>query len=455
LATDRIATTQPASTPREKFSSDSTGAQPRPGTDASTSEDETPVDARLASVRERIIATTIDGVLGHSPRRPLAIVAAGSLGREEDTILLRNGRAQVLGDAEFFLICFSAKDAQAIRKVLDSLVGNIQSQLARAGIDCPVTCGAVSSRILRKMSPHILGFELRSTGKVLWGDPEALELIPQFGPADIPKWDAWRSVSNRMIEQLACVDALWTGDRARVVELLYWTLKIQLELATLVLLFEGAYRPTYRERARELERLQKKLESLPWAAGLAERVKACTQFKLDPRAPSPYAAFFSGVQSEAQNLSFAREEFLAVLRLVRGVWLWGAERLLGRELDEAAEPLRVALDIARRQDWHWRARGWARFGLTDRGWKTVRGWQGFLRLASRGGPRFLLFAVSAALYFTAEEWLAGDSRSADAVAQCALRYFPFPSKGAATANWPEARNMVVTSWDHFLRPSWA
>ncbi len=410
--------------------------------------------SRTAAVREQILATAVENVLARSPVAPAAVVVGGSVGREEHTILLRDGYARVLGDAEFFLICSTMQGARQLRGDLDSLAAEIEAQLADQAIDCRITCSAMSADILRKMSPHILALELRQTGKVLWGDPKALELIPAFALTSIPKWDAWRSVSNRMIEQLDYVDALWSGDRPRLVELVYWTLKIQLELATLVLLFCGVYRPTYRERVEELERLRRNLDGAPWAAALANRVVACTEFKLNPNSSSSYADFFSGAWETARELTFAREEFLTVLGLLRGVWLWGAEQLVGRELEKRAQPLEVALHIARRQDWRWRARGWARLGLTERDWLTTQGWERFLRLSLRGSPRFLLYAVSAALYFAGEDWLTGKATSANQISARALPYFPF-AREQTTLDWPQASRIVVSAWNQFLRPSWA
>lgn len=410
--------------------------------------------SRIAAVRDQILAKAVERMLACWPPVPVAVVAGGSVGREEHTILLRDGRARVLGDAEFFLICSTAQATRKFRGVLDSLAAEIEMQLADRAIDCCITCSALSLDILRNMSPHILAFELRRTAKVLWGDPKILGLIPPFGATSIPKWDAWRSVSNRMIEQLDYVDALWNGDRSRLVELVYWSLKIQLELATLVLLFSGVYRPTYRERAEELKRLHGNLDGAPWAAALANRVVACTEFKLNPNSSSSYADFFSGAWETARALSFAREEFLAVLGLVRDVWLWGAEQLIGRELEKRAQPLEIGLEIARRQDWRWRARGWARLGLTDLDWLTTEGWGRFLRLSLRGSPRFLLYAVSAALYFASEDWLTGKVTSANQISAGALRYFPF-IRGQGTLDWPRASRLVVSAWNRFLRLSWA
>ena len=415
-------------------------------------------DQGVALVRHTILATALESVLGCSSRRPLGVVAAGSLARGEETILVHEGRVRVLGDAEFYVIFRTPSEAKEFRSIIDRVLAEIERALMSQGIECPVSIAVPSRTILRRLPPHIMGFELRTTGKVIWGDPGVLGLIPPCAPQDIPKWDAWRSVANRMIEQLACADALACNEPGRLSDLLYRCLKLQLELATMVLHFHGAYQPTYRQRAEGLKQLQTSAnyrKALPWLAELASRVEACTQFKLDPASPSPYRDAFTGVYPAEKLAWFVREECCQVLSLVRSIWLWGAGRLLKRELDDTPDVLSLSLRIARRQDWHWRLRGWARLIFVDSSWRGSDFWGRWPRLVRIGSPRFLVYAVAAALYFAWADWLDGDSTAADAAAGRASRYFPYPDKTAdRDNNWLDLKNAVVAAWDRFLKTRW-
>lgn len=415
-------------------------------------------DSFVTAVADRIVRTAVEAVLTHSAQRPLAVVVAGSLGRDEFTVLKLDGRARVLGDAEFFTVFRRGAEVNAFRGLASVLARRIEEALEDQGIDCPVSFGAHTLELLRRMPPHILGFELRTTGKVAWGDPRVLEQIPAFGTREIPKWDAWRSVANRMIEQLACAEAFITREKGALCELLYRTIKLQLDLGTMVLHFLGAYSPTYRGRADALEHLKEEGSSggqLPWLPGLAARVKDCTAFKLQPSPSSPYWGVFADLSAFEDQVRFVQEEHLEVIPLVRAAWLWGAERLLKRRVAGTEAPLDLALELARKQDWHWRVRGWLRWILTEQAWKKPNLWGLFPRLAKHGGPRFLAYAVAGALYFTWADWLVGDLKSADEAARRAMCFLPFGKAPKHGGTWVAACHSLVAGWERCLKPNWA
>jgi len=415
-------------------------------------------DSFVTAVADRIVSTAVDAVLTCSPHRPLAVIVAGSFGRDEATVLGLDGRARVLGDAEFYVIFCHTADVRAFCQLADPLVRRIEETLEDQGIECPISFGAHTLELLRRMPPHILGFELRTTGKVAWGDPRVLEQIPAFGPRDIPKWDAWRSVANRMIEQLACADALVTREKGALREVLYRTIKLQLELGTMVLHFLGAYSPTYRGRADALEHLKEEGSSggqLPWLPGLAARVKDCTAFKLQPSPSSPYWGVFADRAPFEDQVRFVQEEHLEVIPLVRAVWLWGMERLLKRQVARNEAPLDLALELARKQDWHWRVRGWLRWVLTERPWLRPNLCGRLLRLTRHGSPRFLAYAVAGALYFTWADWLVGDLKSADEAARRAMCFLPFGKAPKHGGTWVAACHSLVAGWERCLKPNWA
>jgi len=412
-----------------------------------------------AAVANRIVNTAVDAVLTCSPHRPLAVVVAGSLGRDEATVLEGAGRAHVLGDAEFYTIFCRRAEVDTFRQLTGFLVQRIEEALEDQGVDCPVSFGVHTLGVLRRMPPHILGFELRETGKVAWGDPRILEQIPAFAPRDIPKWDAWRSVANRMIEQLACADALVTREKGALHELLYRTIKLQLELATMVLHFLAAYSPTYRGRAEALTRLKEEGalgRQLPWLSELTARVGDCSAFKLQPSPASSYWGVFTDSFPFEDQVRFVQEECLEVIPLVRAAWLWGAERLLKRRVAGTEAPLDLALEVAGKQDWHWRVRGWLRWILAERAWTKPNLWWGRLsRLTKHGSPRFLTYAVAGALYFTWADWLLGDAKAADELARRAVHYLPFAEDAKEGSAWLEACHRVVAAWGRCLKSNWA
>ena len=416
------------------------------------------MESRIAAVRQIILADGVATLLAGCKDQPLSLVAFGSLGRGEETILLNDGRASVLGDAEFCVLFRTQEETRAFCAGLHSLEVRLEAELRDKGIDCPVSVLAHSAETLRRMPPHILGFELRTTARVLWGDPQVLALIPAFRATDIPKWDTWRSVGNRMIEQLACAEPYTNKDSAYASGLLYRCLKMQLDLAMMVLHFLGAYQPTYQQRAEELRKLRGNMAllcKLPWLSELASRIEICTRFKIDPNSPSPYRDVFAGRAATEEQVRFVQEECLQVVRLVRPIWFWGAERLLKQEFEDNSDPFEIGLAVARKQHWQWRLRGWLRLALDARSSKKVRPWSSMARLGILGSPRFLSYAIAAALYFTWPDWAVGNNKNADDVAARALRYFPFSPKPGAACSWSGTAKAVANGWEQYLKLNWA
>jgi len=407
----------------------------------------------------KILTTAVEEVLNRAPSEPAAIVAAGSFARGEETILMLGQQARVLGDAEFYVVFRTQWEVERILPMLQDIAAEIEQQLAKSGIECSVSLGAPYCDLLRRMPPNTLWYEVKTKGKVLWGDAQILDIVPAWPLEALPKWDMWRSVANRMIEQMAFAGATKTAHAERMQQLLYTTLKLQIELASFVLRFHDAYQPTYRGRAQALKQLQQDAslrEKLPWLTELAARVTACTAFKLDPDLPSLYHDLFLGAMPSDQQKRALEKETVQVVRLVRLVWEWGAAQLLKHPLKPDSNPLEIGLEIARAQDLDWQVRGWLRLGLTESYWLKLGFWKDAARLARRGGPRFLLYAAAAALYFAWEPWLNGNTQVADETAARALQYLPGRAAHAtASSGWLEATQAVAASWERFLKANWA
>ena len=130
----------------------------------------------------------------------------------------------------------------------------IERNLLARGIKCKIVVVTSTTSNLRKMRPHIYAYELRERGIVVWGDKEALRLIPRFTAAEIPMEDGWWFLCNRMIEQLeSAAEANSIHDNGTGVR--YRIAKLYLAMAACYLLAIGQYDPSYRERAARLQEL--------------------------------------------------------------------------------------------------------------------------------------------------------------------------------------------------------
>lgn len=322
-----------------------------------------------------------------------SIVLTGSLARNEGTFIKQGERWDLLGDTEFLLV-FHENASLPSRPVLTSLGQRIEAALLRDGLLCHTTLSSVHPVYLRRMPPHIFGYELRSCGQVIEGDSEILSLIPVFSASDIPLEDAWRLLCNRMIEQLEVVDDLANGYTALPQRVQYRVVKLYLDMATSFLLFAGGYEPSYAQRAEKLRILAD--TPLPDSEypfpprRFAQQVASCTRLKLT--GTDLGVASVSSRQPDSE-LAFW-EEAVAHARLL---WRWELERLTDTRVQLSNRALWERW--AQRQTLSQRLRGWL-YVLRRQGWH--RSWREWIRWGRHGwqaSPRYWVYAAASELFF--------------------------------------------------------
>ena len=249
-----------------------------------------------------------------------------------------------------------------------------------------MSLSAVGPAYLRRLAPHIFAYELRTCGDVLWGDRTVLDLVPAFEPGDIPLEDAWRLVQNRMVEYLEVVDELGEPRLREGTAAHYRTVKLYLDLATSLLLFAGAYAPTYRERAARLARLAVAGGRVDFPAGLdllSERVDECMRSKLEGHA-----------DTAPPDLDW-RE----AVAITRRVWRWELARLTGSAIEGELSDETLLARWLERQPLADRLRGWLSAGRRL-GWSQAAArWIAARRRGRRASPRYCVYAAASALFF--------------------------------------------------------
>ncbi len=349
--------------------------------------------SRAIAFREAICGQTARLCREHHGSALQAIVLTGSLARDEATFVEEENCWRLLGDAEFLLI-FRDRCVLPSKVALGVLQQSIQTSLCRLGIVGDVALSAALPDYLLRLQPHIFGYELRKCGRVVWGDSEILSRIPAFSASDIPLEDAWRLLSNRMIEQLEVLEELEQRLNILPRRLFYRTIKLYLDMATSLLLFAGQYAPTYLERAQRLRNLagaQSCEDGFPFdLRRFSDRIAQCTRWKLlgasqDGSAPS-------ALESSA-DFSFW-EEAAACARLL---WRWELARLSGAH--GQVHNRELMQDWMKRQPPQRRWRGWV-YVLRSQGWyRSWRQWPRWARLAWRASPRYWVYAAANEVFF--------------------------------------------------------
>jgi hypothetical protein len=362
-----------------------------------------------------------------------AVVLTGSLARDEGTFVKDEAGVRLLGDAEFLLV-FDPRVALPKAGDVEVIRQKVEERILRRGVRADVTLSAVKPNYLRRLPPSIFGYELLACGKIVAGDAGVLGLIPRFTLADIPLEDAWRLLANRLVEQLETVDELLGRRPTLSPDAHYRTVKLYLDMATSLLVFLGGYAPTYEARARSLTQLAETAAPTPLPFPLsrfANDVSGWTAWKLNGY----------GVVADADRTFWER-----AVGYAEALWAWELAHLHEKNGDTA-----LMTSLIRHQPLSARLRGWAHV-VRQRGWhRSWRLWPRWLRQASQGSPRHLVYRAASTFVF---ELNAGaDTPRMRSVVRRVLRDLPVAtSAGGVEDDSPSAlAATILANYRSFLR----
>src|SRR6266446_70550 len=281
---------------------------------------------RAATLQEAICEAAVQSAVASYGDKLKAVVLTGSLARHEGTFF-REGDCWVQFGGSEFLLVFEEKAKLPLPEDLFVVQETIESELLRHGLKCRVSLAAVLPTYLRRLQPHIFAYELLTCGRVLWGEP-VISLIPRFSSAAIPLEDAWRLLCNRMIELLEVSVGITDELREVPKEVFYQSVKLYIDMGTSFLVFAGGYEPTYAGRAEKMRSLQAQsgtANSCPLnLVRFAERVIACTQFKLS----GAEKLHLSNLHEQPGSLALWRE----AIANAHSLWSWELSQLTGTKV---------------------------------------------------------------------------------------------------------------------------
>jgi predicted nucleotidyltransferase len=378
-----------------------------------------PLEVTRRETNQEIVAETVRACLERYGSRVQAVILTGSVARGEATIVVSGGLRRVLGDADF-LVVFGRQAKLPAAAEVDSIAKSATESLERQSITCAVHIAAVRPRYLVRLPAHIFSYELRHASRVVMGDESILRLVPAFSPAQIDREDAWRLLSNRLIEWLEAREKSASRADSPSIDLSYATVKLWIDSATSLLVFLGEYEPGYAARAARLATLKSdSTAALPFSfaefgAGVAE----ATSWKLRPET---FAA-------DSFGWSFCEEARRFAVRL----WRWELAQMTGQ--NTSLPPLTLCGAFSRRLPRKKRLRGWlsvARQAGSVTAWHHRRRWS---RLSREGSPRHWLYAVAAECAIREEECATQPAGSSPAGpwAQTLHGFLPIPDRASGT-----------------------
>lgn len=364
-----------------------------------------------------------------------AIILTGSMARSEGTYISQDGGVRVMGDAEFVLV-FRDRASVPSAERMSGIHNDIENSLAAQGISCAVGLSAVPPSFLAESRSHVFAYELRTWGKVIWGEPAILELMPAFRPADIPLEDAWRLLQNRMVEMLQFSDDFEDSRAELSAEMHYRTVKLYLDMATSFLLFVGAYAPSFQQRLGRLREVVSSKCNEDWPFPLdsfVREVESCTDWKLGRK-----------VGQTSRDMIF----WAKAVACAHQLWRWELARLSGASRDARDRDLFTAW--MRKQSYQQRLRGWL-FVLRHQGWlHSWRQWPRWSRRAWQASPRYWIYlAASEFLFALAGALQSGVAEDGSQLTRV-LDDLPLRKDGRGKPGWLEIAQEISSNYHQLL-----
>jgi hypothetical protein len=373
-----------------------------------------------------------------------SIVLTGSLARDEATFKKEEDGWGLVGDADYLVVFDDAADLPQPSEV-ESVGQAIEGRLHGCGIRAQIGLNLVRLPYFRALPRHVFTYELRSCGRVIWGDSEVLRLVPEFPSTQVSREDAWRTLCNRIIELLACLREVPFPIEQLDPALHYAVVKFYLDMATSYLVFLGHFAPTYAQRELRLRTLAENREAAsdsPFSLReFSQRISECTQWKL------------CGPRKDLASCKFLRE----AIGYGQLLWRWEAVQLAfdGRSLAVGA----LCEKVARQQTVAQRLRGWlSAMRRTDR-FEAWRDWLRWAKLGLRATPRYLTYRVAVEVFWWLPSLLDCDGELAPLGPEWERLRTLLPALPPGARNRPTGwRDLIAdVTWNYkqFLLGTWA
>ena len=397
-----------------------------------------PATSTFAADVTQTVTAHVAGRVAQAFPRCRALILTGSAARQEATIARRPECVYWLSDLEFLVVVSDSENVGLTGEVLDELAATISKDLRSQGLHIKLELTPAPERYFTRIRPQLFGYELKRCGRQVFGDVNYLDRIPSFDWRSIPLDEAFRLVSNRLVELL---ELRLEQDQRPLAGQFYALTKTYLDLLTALSLAAGTYSPGYRAR------FQTRRQALDWATeqgcrlpeSFPHNLEIAFQFKLDPDTDFEFLWRHESHELPAALALHGLRAFHDDLpKAALTIWRWLADRLSEHPGSAMDNPPRIYPFKAR-------LRGWARLLLGVNPMERLAALPRAIRLFPAGSPRSLVYACAARLADP-------DCGSSDATRAWVRRYLPIPTR---EAGWQELAGTCVAIWRRHLRHSHA
>jgi hypothetical protein len=281
-----------------------------------------------------------------------AIVLTGSFALDEGSVVFSPSGPLFLSDIDLFLVLSSrASHAKAYGRRRE-LARGCEALFPGAVFSGHVDAGTFIREELSNLPPRPGVFDLKTHGRVLWGDSEVLAEVPAYRENEIGGEEAILLLENRIMSLIGAYRKE-TNRSAPDDAFRYEIARVYVDIATAALCIDSSYCSGYGMRGRRLrERAAGSLARLVPSSLLPE-VERWTAYKLDP---SGGTGRLNDEKHEAERL------WERAARHLLELWKRGAGELRDRRADGAHVP--AAESLFRRRganNGRYNLRFWKRF----------------------------------------------------------------------------------------------
>lgn len=213
-----------------------------------------------------------------------ALVLSGSYGRGEGGVQRKNSREYPCDDYDLLVIFKQLRPAER-------LTINQRLQRAAQALSAKTACTvdlapACDLRALHDAPRTLFWYALRHSHKVIWGNPEILQQLPEFPAAEVPPEETFKLLLNRGVELWQAIEAgfplvdPWKDPRWSPLLLAIYNAIIAIGDSLLIL--AHCYHSSYQERVQILKSYLQQEPHLPEAPMLAYLYPEAVQYRLSP-----------------------------------------------------------------------------------------------------------------------------------------------------------------------------
>ncbi|ARN55853.1 hypothetical protein [Sedimentisphaera salicampi] len=230
------------------------------------------IDSHCEIINQAVLSVIPDHVL-------VAVVLAGGYGRQEGGVFFEDGEEKLYNDYDMFVVIKDGAKASDYQEKLNALSPSLEEQ---CGIE--VDFGPLKTVSQMKRAPFTLfNYELKYGHKIIWGNKNALDIMPEYEGSRISLMEAAKLLLNRGAGLTLASERLKEGrlDKEKdefITRNIYKALMAQ---GDSLIMAEGQYHYSYLKRLEIFNGLQQNPETAQF--GLAELYADSMEYKFRPK----------------------------------------------------------------------------------------------------------------------------------------------------------------------------